>query len=49
MSMTKPIGVAPDTKVKITTKYVTAELPVPPNPGYYVSAIFINDVYIKEK
>jgi len=42
------IGSAADGKVKITVKYVPAQLPSNPNPGYDVVAIDIDEEYLGE-
>ena len=48
LSKTETIGVAADTKVKITIKYVPTKLPANPNPSYGVSSIDINEAYLEE-
>jgi len=40
------VGAAADDKIKVTVKYVPAQLPQNPNPGYDVVAIDIDEGYL---
>ena len=42
------IGSGADDKIKVTVKYVPAQLPVNPNPGYDVVAVDIDEAYLGE-
>ena len=42
------IGSAADDKIKVTVKYIPAQLPVNPNPSYDVVAIDIDETYLGE-
>mmetsp|Transcript_4102 Transcript_4102/g.11641 ORF Transcript_4102/g.11641 Transcript_4102/m.11641 type:complete len:176 (-) Transcript_4102:151-678(-) len=48
LQQTDIVGLAADDKVKVTVKYIPAQLPVNPNPGYDVAAIDIDEGYLAD-
>ena len=48
LQQTDIVGAAADDKIKVTVKYVPAQLPVNPNPGYDVVAIDIDEGYLAD-
>ena len=48
LQQTDIVGAAADDKIKVTVKYIPAQLPANPNPGYDVVAIDIDEGYLAD-
>lgn len=48
LQQTDIVGAAAEDKIKVTVKYMPAQLPVNPNPGYDVVAIDIDEGYLAD-
>ena len=48
LQQTDIVGLAAEDKIKVTVKYIPAQLPANPNPGYDVVAIDIDEGYLAD-